>query len=201
MIFEMACYRGTQIWLDGEKSATSWSCGQDNDKLTSSNLTIGPHRVESVEVFGPVGTDCDPSKGRFYVFDSALVPQEIELVTPNGVWRGPVTLVVAGKEEYQKVTLASGEEFEVDEITLYLRAILQPITPNPETNVTNSMTNAEAATHFASLPPEKTAAVIMIDVDAGASLTLLLDPPGTNLDEVEDGFLEDGDEKLATALK
>lgn len=130
MIFEMACYRGTMIWIDGETSKTRWSCGGEGNTLTSSNLEIGPHRVKEVEVFGPEMDDCYPEVGSYYVFGSALVPKEIELRTENGTWRGPVTKVVAGDpdgEEETEVTLANGEPYEVDEITLYLRAILQPV--------------------------------------------------------------------------
>jgi hypothetical protein len=133
MIFEMACYRGTMVWLDGQTSEKGWSCGTEGNTLTSSNLQIGPHRVEEIEVIGLSHNDCHPEAGAYYVFEEALVPREIELRTANGKWRGPVTLVVAGKEPddpqegYLKVRLANGEEYEVDEITLYLRAILQPI--------------------------------------------------------------------------
>lgn len=136
MIFEMACYRGTQVWLDGEKSATHWSCGTEGNVLTSSDLQIGPHRVEAIKVTGPTGDDTDREIGRFYVFDDALVPEEIEMQTANGTWRGSVTKVVVEDWEYcdkppgqggTAVTLANGESYEIDEITLYLRAILQPV--------------------------------------------------------------------------
>jgi len=132
MIFEMACYRGTMIWLDGETSEKRWSCGTEGNTLTSSNLQIGPHRVEAVEVIGPEHDDCDPEAGAFYVFENALVPREIVLTTANGKWRGQVTEIVTtdpdmAGEEGTIVRLANGEDYEVDEITLYLRAILQPI--------------------------------------------------------------------------
>jgi hypothetical protein len=126
----MACYRGTMVWLDGQTSDKSWSCGTEGNTLTSSNLQIGPHRVEEIEVFGPAGDDCDPERGCFYVFEDALVPKEIELTTPNGKYRGPVTKVVIAdmdSEEPTIVRLANGEDYEIDEITLYLRAILQPV--------------------------------------------------------------------------
>jgi hypothetical protein len=130
MIFEMACYRGTQVWLDGEKSATGWTCGTEGDVLTSSNLQIGPHRVEAIKVTGPTGDDTDREIGRFYVFDDALVPEEIEMQTANGTWRGSVTKVVVEELPGQggtAVTLANGESYEIDETTLYLRGILQPV--------------------------------------------------------------------------
>ena len=133
MIFEMACYRGTQVWLDGEKSATSWTCGTEGDMLTSSDLQIGPHKVEAIEVTGPSGDDTDPDIGCFHVFENALVPKEIEMQTANGAWRGSVTKVVVESYDDSRpecgtaVTLANGESYKIDEITLYLRAILQPV--------------------------------------------------------------------------
>ena len=33
MIFEMACYRGTMVWLDGENSAGSWGCGTEAGQM------------------------------------------------------------------------------------------------------------------------------------------------------------------------
>jgi len=129
MIFEMACYRGTIVWLDGETSATRWSCGTEGNTLTSTNLQIGTHRVEEIEVIGPPHDDCDPDVGAFHVFEKALIPKEIELRTANGKWRGPVTAVVTNPdpEAAKVVKLANGEEYEIDEITLYLRATLQPV--------------------------------------------------------------------------
>ena len=62
------------------------------------------------------------------------------------------------------------------------------------------MTNAEAATHFASLPPDEPAEVLVINGDTSSAESLTLDSPGTNLDQVEDEFLNDGDETLATAF-
>ena len=131
MIFEMACYRGTMVWLDGQMSDKHWGCGieADGNTLTSQDLQIGPHRVEAIEVIGPSSEDCDPDAGAFYVFENPLVPKEIELRTPNGKWRGPVTKIVISKDESEGTTviLASGEPYDIDEITLYLRAILQPV--------------------------------------------------------------------------
>lgn len=60
------------------------------------------------------------------------------------------------------------------------------------------MTNAEAAAHFASLPAHESAEILLIDGGSSGAETLMIDPPGTNLDEVEEGFLNDGDEKLVT---
>ena len=149
MIFEMACYRGTMIWIDGKKSEKGWGCGSEGNTLTSSDLQIGLHRIEAIEVIGPehdndwVGTvtgegdrtmhsiksgDSNPDAGIFYVFENALIPKEIELRTTNGKWRGPVTEIVTANEDGPEVVkLANGDDYEVDEITIFLRAILQPV--------------------------------------------------------------------------
>lgn len=135
MIFEMACYRGTMVWLDGETSKERWSCYTEGNILSSNNLQIGPHRVEEIEVFGEEHDDCDPDIGCFFVFETALVPKEIELRTANGKWRGPVTKIATNpdyddeisRNNCRHVRLANGEDYEIDEITLYLRADLQPV--------------------------------------------------------------------------
>tara|TARA_R110000868_G_scaffold47769_7_gene156248 strand:+ start:3489 stop:3887 length:399 start_codon:yes stop_codon:yes gene_type:complete len=131
MIFEMACYRGIMVWIDGEKPEKGWGCGTggNGNTLTSSDLQIGPHRIEAIEVIGPEHDDCNPDAGVFHVFENALVPKEIELRTADGKWRGPVTKIVTANEnvDLEVVKLANGEDYEIDEITLYLRAILQPI--------------------------------------------------------------------------
>ncbi len=62
------------------------------------------------------------------------------------------------------------------------------------------MTNAEAAIHFASLPADKPAEVLVINGDTCSSESLTIDTPGTNLDVVEEDFLNEGDEILATAF-
>ena len=73
--------------------------------------------------------DSNPDAGIFYVFENALIPKEIELRTTNGKWRGPVTEIVTANEDGgpEVVKLANGDDYEVDEITIFLRAILQPV--------------------------------------------------------------------------
>jgi hypothetical protein len=131
MIFEMACYRGTQIWLDGQNSKTRWSCGSEGSVLTSSNLQIGPHKVKEVECIGTAWEDCKPEDGVYYVFEVAQKPEEIELRTANGTWRGPVVKVVIDdpyrEEDETIVKLANGEDYMLDEVTLYLRAELTKV--------------------------------------------------------------------------
>lgn len=61
------------------------------------------------------------------------------------------------------------------------------------------MTNAEAAIHFASMPADKPAEVLVINGTTSSAESLTICEPGTNLDEVEEDFLNEGDEKLATA--
>jgi len=61
------------------------------------------------------------------------------------------------------------------------------------------MTNAEAVKHFASLPADEEAKILLINGDHGTAEPLFIDPPGTNLDEVDD--IADGDKKLATTYE
>ena len=64
------------------------------------------------------------------------------------------------------------------------------------------MTNAEAAALFASLPPDEDARILQINGDTATAEPLYLDPPGTNLDQIDDrDDLADGDEKLATTFQ
>ena len=62
------------------------------------------------------------------------------------------------------------------------------------------MTNAEAAAHFAALPPDEEAEIVAINGDTSSAEVLSIDPPGTNLDVVEEEFLTEGDETLVTVF-
>lgn len=44
------------------------------------------------------------------------------------------------------------------------------------------MTNAEAAQHFASLPPDNDAEILVIDGDTGSANTYTIEPPGTDFE-------------------
>ncbi len=117
--------------IDGQKRLHSWSYGTDDNTLTTSKeegeeLIIGEHTVESITVFGPEDDDCDSQTGCYYIFDNALVPEEIRLVTSQGTFYGKVVQVIAGEsdQECQTIMLHNGEECEIDEITLYLKAEL-----------------------------------------------------------------------------
>jgi hypothetical protein len=61
------------------------------------------------------------------------------------------------------------------------------------------MTNEQAAAHFASLPPNEVAEVLVINGDTAYAEALSLDQPGTHLDLVDDGCLLEVQKKLATA--
>ena len=63
------------------------------------------------------------------------------------------------------------------------------------------MTNAEAAAHFAALPAEALAEVLLIEADTSSAENFTLDPPGTNLDEVEEEFLNEGDKNVVTIYR
>jgi hypothetical protein len=49
------------------------------------------------------------------------------------------------------------------------------------------------------MPPTETAVIVLINGDTCSAEYVSIDPPGTNLDEVEKDFLDEGDEKLVTA--
>jgi hypothetical protein len=63
------------------------------------------------------------------------------------------------------------------------------------------MTNAEAAAHFASLPPDETAEVLLINGDTCFAESFEIDPPGTNLEEIDEDELRDEDKKLVTIFQ
>jgi hypothetical protein len=131
LILEMLLNRGASVMIDGHKRLHRWGYGTDGNTLTTSKkegeeLIIGEHTVESITVFGPENDDCDPQTGCYYIFDYALVPKEMQLVTSQGTFYGKVVQVIAGQsdQESQTIMLHNGEEYELDEITLYLKAEL-----------------------------------------------------------------------------
>jgi hypothetical protein len=63
------------------------------------------------------------------------------------------------------------------------------------------MTNAELAAHFAALPPNEEAVVLLIDGDALTASQCTIDEPGSNLDGVEKDTLDVGDEKLPSIFR
>jgi hypothetical protein len=63
------------------------------------------------------------------------------------------------------------------------------------------MTNAQAAAHFASLPADDQAEILLINGDTGSCEVQLLDPPGTNLGDVEPFLLTEESKKLPTTYQ
>ena len=62
------------------------------------------------------------------------------------------------------------------------------------------MTNEEVAKYFANLPPNEEAKILLIDGDILWAQELLLDPPGTNLDDLHQD-LDEAQTKMITAFK
>jgi len=127
MKLELALYRGTMLWLNGKKSPTSWSCDAEGNVMTCTGLEVDGHNVEKIEVHGKEFDDCYPEHGVFFIFDNAIVPETITLTTDKGVYRGKVEQITVGDMDAEpptSVTLESGEKYEIDEITLYLKATL-----------------------------------------------------------------------------
>lgn len=62
------------------------------------------------------------------------------------------------------------------------------------------MTNSEAAAHFASMPPNERAMVLLINGDTATAEQWSLDWPGTNMEELDPDDIDAGSEKLATVF-
>jgi len=60
------------------------------------------------------------------------------------------------------------------------------------------MTNAEAAKHFASLPPDEDAKILLVNGDTACAEELHLDPPGENLDQADNA--SEVDDALVTSF-
>lgn len=137
-VLELVCARGVRVWLDGEAPEKSWSCGVDNSVLTTDELKIDNWDIERIEVLGQKHVVGDPSIGAYFVFDEAIVPETIKMsVTDKYDYqhqlRGRVTNVATGSSDGPKVVrMENGEDFEVDEFSLYIRAELTIIPWNPD---------------------------------------------------------------------
>ena len=135
LVLELVCARGIRIWLDGMAPEDSWNCSIDGNVLATDDLKIGQWKVQRIEMIGPEHEDCDPDIGAHFVFDKAIVPEtiKVDVVDTCGLkheFSGRVMNVVTGPTEFtvdgapKVVKMENGEDFEVDEISLYLRAEL-----------------------------------------------------------------------------
>ena len=61
------------------------------------------------------------------------------------------------------------------------------------------MTNKEAAAHFAALPADGPAEILVINGDYGAAEILVIDEPGTNIEKIE--IEEEDERKMATVYR
>lgn len=136
-VLELVCARGVRVWLDGMAPEKSWSCDTNDNILTTDELKIGDWDIRQIEVIGPEHDDCDPEIGAHFVFDKAIVPETVIMTAVDGTYlehkfQGRVTNVVTGPNEFtvegapKVVRMENGKDFEVDEISLYLRAELFP---------------------------------------------------------------------------
>jgi len=62
------------------------------------------------------------------------------------------------------------------------------------------MTNAEAAKHFASLPPNEDAEIVLVNGDTATAEVLSVDEPGRWLGELEEDERERCSKELATTF-
>ena len=61
------------------------------------------------------------------------------------------------------------------------------------------MTNKEIAAHFAALPADEPARVLLVNGDAGIAEVLTVDEPGTNVQRAEE--VGDDEKKLPTVYR
>ena len=61
------------------------------------------------------------------------------------------------------------------------------------------MTNAEVAAYFATLPPDKPAGIIVANLDTASAQEEELVAFSEVKDEIDDGFIEDGNDNVPTA--
>lgn len=132
MIFEMAVHRGINVWVDGKKPEKSWSCSEDEQNLDCVDLKIDDLEIIKIVMEGEESSDDRVGIEACYVFSSTpLTPKSITLHTNKGVYVGEITHKVIeapdSGDDAQTVTLESGEEYEIDECTIFFKATLQPV--------------------------------------------------------------------------
>lgn len=147
MILELCDYRGTMLWLDGEKPAGRWQTGDGEapgeltvSEYDSPTLAIGEHRVTKVTI--SKHRDNKPGPGAngypwYHIFGMDCVPEEITLTTEAGTFTGPITLIETcspDAEEAKIIRLQNGEDYEIDETMMFIRADL---TKQPQLDLTD----------------------------------------------------------------
>jgi hypothetical protein len=106
MKVEMELDRGCRIMINDAKSHHNWGYGIDGSTIivTPDNpLLIAGHQIKSATIIGQ-----DDSHG-CRIFQRYMVPQELELVSDLGTFRGKIT------------------EFKVEETTVSMKAELTPV--------------------------------------------------------------------------
>jgi hypothetical protein len=68
----------------------------------------------------------NPGPPAYHIFKNYLKPESVVVVSDEGRFSGPITVVKANPDEEEGVAvkLENGEGFVIDEVTLYLRAEL-----------------------------------------------------------------------------
>jgi hypothetical protein len=131
MALELVLGRNATVMVDGQRPGGRWcygTCEGDGDTLVSDDLTVGEHRIRSIQVIGKEhesGGLENPRSPAYRVFNKYLVPRRAVVVTDDGRFSGPITVVVANPDEDTvTVRLHNGEDLNIDEITLYMKAEL-----------------------------------------------------------------------------
>lgn len=136
MIFEMAVHRGVTVWIDGKKPDKSWSCGEDEQSLDCEDLKVGDLEITKIVMEGEESTDDRVGIEACYVFSGTpITPKSITLHTNKGIYNGEITHKVIESsdsgDDVQVVMLENGEEYEIDECTIFFKATFDFQVGNP----------------------------------------------------------------------
>jgi hypothetical protein len=139
IILEMLLNTRPVVMLNGQKPEREWGFEMEGNELVLSleegrDLVIGEHRVFSIEV-----NEYEGDGDSYYIFENEIVPEEIEMHTSAGFFRGKVTRVCLKNDfyygvnkKYVTIKLYNGEDYKLDDITLYLKAELFEISEKVE---------------------------------------------------------------------
>jgi hypothetical protein len=129
-VLELILGRSADVLVDGQRHNGRWNYNVgDGDTLVSDDLKIGGSRIKSIEVTGKKHESSElenPGPPAYHIFKNYLEPERVVVVSDQGRFSGPITVVKANPddEELEIIKLHSGEDFAIDEVTLYLRAEL-----------------------------------------------------------------------------
>jgi hypothetical protein len=141
MIIELVIARGIRIWIDGENSSKSWSCGGgDDDRISCSGLEIGGLVISEIQLDGPFYDGVNYKSIRLRTSKGDIVGQVVLTANDYKAWGSE--LVANDLDEFDDligdnpvsdqedvwagegtVKLVNGKPITVDETQLYLKAV------------------------------------------------------------------------------